>query len=199
MRTPSRHTAGIVAGAVVVFAACTAGIALGFSTTTITGNSIAGATRGLTAGAYIKELGFYRRQQAKGGDLSLPGFQQPDGWSRLVFPHRKIDVYFSGGKRAVLVTTWNRAYKTAEGIGPCSTVDELKQAYGSRLKPSRFNTHNGVVYVYTMGDLLYADADQTTVTAVGLYNSTAASANKQGGSLSYAGFVIQQPDQVSCS
>jgi hypothetical protein len=36
------------------------------------------------------------------------------------------------------------------------------------------------------------------VTAVGLYDSKAPDANRNGGSLAYAGYVIQA-DQVSCS
>ena len=99
----------------------------------------------------------------------------------------------------MLVTTWNRAYRTAAGIGPCSTVAQLKKAYGSKLKPSAFNTQHGSVYVYTLGDLLFAAADLETVNAVGLYDSKAPDARRKGGSLAYAGFVIQPPDQVSCS
>lgn len=166
----------------------------------ITPSSIAGATLGLTAAGYRRLLGAPSRlEKAKGGDLGLPGFQQPDGWSRLVFPRRKLEVYFDGGTRSVLVTTWNRAFRTTAGIGPCSTVAQLRKAYGSKLKPSAFNTQRGRVCVYTLGDLLFAAADLVTVTAVGLYDSKAPGAQRKGGSLAYAGFVIQPPDQVSCS
>ena len=163
----------------------------------ITSTSIAGATRGLTVAAYKRLLGGPNRLEvAKKG--SLTGFQDPEGWTRLVFPQRKLQVYFDGRPRSVLVTTWNKEYKTAVGIGPCSTVAQLKRAYGSRIRPSKFNTQHGKVYVYTMGDLLFAAADLTQVTAVGLYDSKAPDANRNGGSLAYAGFVIQA-DQVSCS
>ena len=130
----------------------------------------------------------------------MPGFQQPANYTRLVFAKRKIDVYFKDGvDRAIQITTWNKAYRTAEGIGPCSTVAELKKAYGSKLKRSKWSTQNGQTFVYTMGDLLFAAADVTHVTAVGLYDSRAPGANKEGGTLPFAGFVIQAPDQVPCT
>ena len=51
------------------------------------------------------------------------GFQDPDNYTRLVFPKRKINVYFKDGvDSAIQITTWNKAYKTAAGIGPCSSV-----------------------------------------------------------------------------
>jgi hypothetical protein len=122
------------------------------------------------------------------------------GYPVLIFHERKLSVYFDGKKpRAVIVTTWNPAYRTAAGIGPCSTIDDAKRAYGAALRPSRWNTQHGAVYVYTMGDLLFADADLRTVTAVGLYDSKAPGAQAKGGALAYAGFVLQPPDQVSCS
>ena len=52
--------------------------------------------------------------------------------------------------------------------------------------------------MYTKGDLLFAAADLVNVTAVGLHDSKAPDANRNGGSLAYAGYVIQA-DQVSCS
>ena len=117
-----------------------------------------------------------------------------------MFPKRKINVYFKDGvDSAIQITTWNKAYKTAAGIGPCSSVAELKKAYGSKLKRSKWSTQNGQTYVYTMGDLLFAASDLTHVTAVGLYDSKDPGANKEGGALPFAGFVIQAPDQVPCT
>jgi hypothetical protein len=158
----------------------------------VTPTTIAGVRLGLTAASYEKLLGAHHVENAKGGDLSSPGFQQPDGWSRVVFPQRRMNVYFNGGKNAILITTWNKSYRTAAGVGPCSTVAQLKKAYGPRLKPSPNATQNGTVYVYTMGKLLFADEDQSTVTAVGLYDP-------RHKALGYASFVIQPPDQTSCS
>ena len=50
-----------------------------------------------------------------------------------------------------------------------------------------------------MGDRLFAAADLVHVTAVGLYDSKAPGANKAGGALPFAGFIIQAPDQTPCS
>jgi hypothetical protein len=60
------------------------------------------------------------------------------GYDRLVSGTRKVEVYFrKGAKGAVAVTTWNRQLRTAEQIGPCSTVAALKRAYGKKLVPFR--------------------------------------------------------------
>ena len=184
---------------VFLIAVCIAGLscvtAASAATVTIAPHAIAGAKLGKGALVYKQVLGSRAR-------LETPpnGFTDPDNFTRLVFPKRKMNVYFRDGvDRAVLITTWNKAYKTAAGIGPCSTVEELKQAYGSKLVPSKFSTQNGNTYVYTMGDRLFATADLVHVTAIGLYDSTAPGANKNGGALPYAGFIIQAPDQIPCS
>ena len=95
----------------------------------------------------------------------------------------------------IIITTWNDAFRTAAGVGPCSTIDELKAAYGSRLRPSKFNTQEGKVYAYTVGkNLLFAangapPTPSKYVTSVALYDGSAPGANKPHGSLPFAGFV----------
>ena len=182
-----------------VIAVCIAALSLATAasaaTVAIGPHTIAGAKLGKGAAAYKTLLG--SRMHV---DQPPNGFAQPDNYTRLVFTKRKMYVYFKDGiDRATIITTWNKAYKTAAGIGPCSTVEELKQAYGSKLKPSKWNTQNGSTYVYTMGDRLFAAADLVHVTAVGLYDSKAPGANKGGGALPFAGFIIQAPDQTPCS
>ncbi len=180
--------AGCVASLALIAVASAAAVAIGPHT-------IAGAKLGKGAAAYKAMLGAKVR-------LETPptGFHDPDNYTRLVFPKRKINVYFKDGvDSAIQITTWNKAYKTAAGIGPCSSVAELKKAYGSKLKRSKWSTQNGQTYVYTMGDLLFAASDLTHVTAVGLYDSKDPGANKEGGALPFAGFVIQAPDQVPCT
>jgi len=115
----------------------------------------------------------------------------PSGWTRLIFANRSVSVYFAPKKnRATLITTWNKAYRTAAGIGPCSTVSELKVAYGTAAKPSRFNTRHGKVYAYTVGkNLLFASNNTTTIDAVVLYDGSDPKVNRAGGSLSYAGGI----------
>ncbi len=185
----SKH---IIAVCIAVVSLATAASA---ATVAITPHTIAGAKLGKGAAAYKTMLGSRVHL-----DQPPNGFTDPDSYTRLVFPKRKMYVYFKDGiDRATIITTWNKAYKTAAGIGPCSTVAELKQAYGSKLKPSKWSTQNGNTYVYTMGDLLFAAADLTQVTAVGLYDSKAPRANKEGGALPFAGFIVQAPDQTPCS
>ena len=153
----------------------------------ITQNSIAGATLGLPQSNYEQLLG--QPFHTSRGTPQNPG--QPDNYSRLAFSKRKLSVYFvDGADKGVVVATWNKAYRTAAGIGPCSTIRRLKRIYGKRLKPSKFNTQHGVVSAYTLGkNLIFATNNQVTVDAVGLYDGSDPHANESGGSLSYAGFI----------
>jgi hypothetical protein len=107
-------------------------------------------------------------------------------------------VYFKGlTDTAVEVTTWNRTFKTAEGVGPCTTVAQLKKAYGSRLRPSPRNTLGGKVYAYLVGrSLIFATpgpdpipGPSKYVTAVALYYGNAPAANEQNGALPFAAFI----------
>lgn len=201
----------------LVIAAVTAGLTLmipavlvASSTTSITPSSIAGAKLGLGKAAYKKLLGGpVRFQSAAGGDIKDPGFQQPADYTRLVFTKRKMDVYFQGGvDRAIEITTWNKAYRTAEGVGPCSTLAQVKAAYGSRLKPTDGNPPGPDVYSYKVGrSLIFGFWDRPphlgtpspVVTAVALYDGSKPGWNKPNGAESFAGFVSAWPDQVPCA
>jgi hypothetical protein len=154
----------------------------------ITQESIGGAKLGLSARTYKQLLGK--------PVLRLPLYRpsgQPSGWSRLVFPKRGLSVYFAPKKiRGAVITTWNRSYKTAAGLGPCSTITELKLAYGNQLKPSKFDTIHGVMYVYayTLGkNLIFASNNQGYVEVVGLYNGSKSNVAKAGSSLSWARYI----------
>jgi hypothetical protein len=116
---------------------------------------------------------------------------QPEDRSRLVFSKRKLSVYFVDGiKGSTEITTWNPTYRTAAGVGPCTTIPRLKVAYGRRLKPSKFNTQGGVVYAWTVGkNLIFASNNHLVVEAVGLYDGSDPHVSEPGGSLSYAGFI----------
>jgi hypothetical protein len=198
-RTLGKSTVGIALGVTAVV--LPSAWAVMAASPVITATSIANAKLKLGKAAYTRVLGApFRYQAAGGGEAGQPGFQQPANYTRLVFARRKMNIYFKDGvDHAIQITTWNKAYRTAEGVGPCSTVVELKKVYGSKLKRSKWNTQNGQTYVYTMGDLLFAATDVLHVTAVGLYDSHAPGANKEGGALPYAGFVIQAPYQVPCA
>jgi hypothetical protein len=183
----------------LVIAACATGLALAAvasaAVVAIGPRTIAGARLGKSADAYKQLLGRPVR-------LEVPpnGFAQPENYTRLAFPKRKMYVYFKDDvDEAIQITTWNKAYKTAAGIGPCSTLAQLKKAYGRKLRPSKWNTQNGQTFVYTVGDLLFATPDLAHVSAVGVYDSKAPGANKEGGALPFAGFVIQAPDQTPCT
>lgn len=168
-------TLAVAAAAGVVTAAAVAA-----SPVAITETAIQGARIGLRSAAYEQLLG-------KPATSSKP--QQPEGWTKIAFPKRQMSVYFPGAKAAV-ITTWNRSYRTAAGIHPCSTIAQLKKAYGKQLKPSPFNTQHGVVYAYTVGkNLLFATNSLTQVDVVALYDGSAPGAQGHGRTLAYAGFV----------
>lgn len=48
--------------------------------------------------------------------------------TRLVFNGKQTEVYFSRG-RGTAIVTGNSAFRTASGVGPCSTYAELKAAF----------------------------------------------------------------------
>ncbi len=152
----------------------------------ITETSIAGARLGLPAASYRRLFGEKGRRDV----FSLPNFPVD------IFQDRKLSVYYDDATvKGIIVTTWNSGYKTAAGVGPCSTIDELKSAYGSRLKPSEQNTIKGKVYAYTLGkNLLFAANGKPPhpskyVTAVALYDGSAPGAREPNGAEPYAGFV----------
>jgi hypothetical protein len=162
----------VIAAAVV--AAAAAGTGAGFALEDggasqhvrpeITETSIAGVTLGHPAKYYKKHFGGYRASIASGPNYPTLAFQQPE-----------VAVYFPApGRPAHIITTWNRGYRTAAGIGPCSTLTAAQHAYGSRWKPSPHGivikgTH-GIHSAYVVGsDLIFETQDHRTISAVGLY------------------------------
>jgi hypothetical protein len=179
MRRPAMKKIAMAAAGVV--SATTLGVAGAATKPGITQTAIAHARLGLSAAAYKHLLG---------KPTFTDKLSQPDGWTKLLFGRRRLAVYFDSTRHAVLITTWNPAYKTAARVGPCTTVSRLKAIYGSRLKPSKFNTQNGIVYAYTVGkNLIFATNGEETVHTVGLYDGSDPNVDKPGGSLSYAGFL----------
>jgi hypothetical protein len=111
-----------------------------------------------------------------------------------VFTKKKVAVFFPPNGKAVQVATWNPHDKTARGIGPCSSISQLKAAYGTSLKRSKFSTIGKRVYAYTVGKLIFAAAGHDPkpgpskhVTAIALYS----------GPLNVAAFLAQQPENSS--
>ena len=108
----------------------------------ISQTAIAGATLGQTEQAYKQLYGPGWRSDI----LTLPNFRA------LIFVHQGQSIYFDPDTgRSIIVTTWNPEHRTSAGVGPCSSLQELEAAYGSALKPSRWNTQEGKIYAYTVG------------------------------------------------
>lgn len=201
-----RCSLGISAAVVVVAIAIPVALAATASSS-ITPTSIAGAKLGLGKAAYKKLLGSpLRFQAAGGGKVTEPGWQQPSNYTRLVFAKRKLNVFFADGvDRAVEITTWNKAYRTPEGVGPCSTLAQLKAAYGRRLKPDSGSTIGVLAYSYRVGRSLIFTFDgpppnpSEAVTSVALYDGSRPDWNRPGGAGSIAGFVSFAPATSRCA
>ena len=163
----------------------------------ITQTSIAGAPLGLRVAGYTKILGEpdFRVDQPK----EVKGFPSTE-YPTLVFLQQKVAVYFPDGwnSNAKIITTWNKNYKTAAGIGPCSTIDELKGAYGDNVRPDPFATIGKKHFLYDVDkNLLFAAAGPPHrppvpwkyVSAVGLFNGSAPHADERFGARPFGGFV----------
>ena len=95
---------------------------------------------------------------------------------------RYLSAYFQGvNDKAVELTTWDTHDRTADGIGPCSTVAQLKRVYGARLKPNPASVHNGVASAWTVGKHLSfvsgAPRAPTIVNSVSLFSDSPAYIN----------------------
>jgi serine/threonine-protein kinase len=155
----------------------------------ITQTSIDGARLGLTPTSYNKLFG-------ERGRTDVFNFNSSPLFNIDIFGDRGVSAYFNLGLNSgVIITTWNKNFKTAAGIGPCSTIAAAKAAYGQAFKPSRQNTIHGKVYAYTLGKNLVFAANgkpphpTNYVTAVALYNGRAPRADKRFGTLGYASFI----------
>jgi hypothetical protein len=131
----------------------------------ITQTSIDGMALGLLAADYKRVF-----------STTNPGFgsvtDNTTGFTSLVFGPRSIAVFFAPrAKRASIITTWNKADRTAEGIGPCSTVEQMKRAYGDAAQPTESGTFDdGTIWSWAVGDnLLFNSQNHRTITAVALY------------------------------
>jgi tRNA A-37 threonylcarbamoyl transferase component Bud32 len=183
----ARRRTGLLVGAAGFLAALAAVAALAVVLVTrddsaqtppqITAASIAGATLGLTNDDYKALFGVGWREEI---------FEGPN-YPTLRYFSRKVAIYFeSPGGPAVAITTWNRDFRTAAGIGPCSSIDDLKNAYGNALQPSPENTIDGKAYAYVVGHLIFGANGKpphpsTHVTAVGIYS---------GITLGFAAYVL---------
>jgi hypothetical protein len=121
----------------------------------ITSSSIAGIRLGLT-----------RPQTAARMTAPVRLDRLEDGYLRLASTRERVESYFRTGTRGVaVVATWSRLLKTAEQIGPCSTVAALRRAYSSRLVAFR---QGGRVVAYRLGRLIFTVEGGKKVGVVGL-------------------------------
>ncbi|HEY2373024.1 MAG TPA: serine/threonine-protein kinase [Gaiellaceae bacterium] len=110
----------------------------------------------------------------------------PPQFPVLYYFDRRIGIYFKQpGGSSIILTTWNKHYRTAAGVGPCTSIGRLKAVYGNALRPSPTNTLHGKTYAYIIGHLIFGangpeGHPSRTVTAVGVYRGT---------TLAYAAFV----------
>ncbi|HEU0248766.1 MAG TPA: serine/threonine-protein kinase [Gaiellaceae bacterium] len=165
----------------------------------ITQTSIAGARLGLRRAAYEGILG-----------RAVPVVQPPEtpgapstGYPTLTFDESKVWVFFPDGFDATgeIIVTWNEELKTATGVGPCSTIEELKTAYGDKVRPDYFGTIGEKHFMYDVGkNLLFPVSGELSlpgeapipgkyVSAVGLFNGSAPGADESFGERPFAGFV----------
>lgn len=178
-RPRSRHIRRwvvLAAVAAAVSAAVAAGLALDEShahvRAQITEKAIAGAPLGRPAGYYRRHFGPLVHSLAGVVDFPTLTFGTPE--VAVYFPRQKTAIP-APGRRAQIIATWNRSYRTAAGIGPCSTFAAAKRAYGVRWKPSPHGIvwkHTGGVHsAYVVGNNLIFEItpDGRTILAVGLY------------------------------
>ena len=165
----------------------------------ISQNAIGGARLGLAIPGTKKRFGLGWRQDV----------ESASGFPILIYHEREQSIYFDGeSRRSIIVTTWNARYRTAEGIGPCSTLDDAKAVYGSRFQPSRQNTQKGIVYGYivkpnlffTRGGLPGRLTDRIGVVA--LYDGDGprddgSGVDVRGGTLSFAGYIALSETQCT--
>ena len=76
-----------------------------------------------------------------------------DGYMRFVSTRQKLESYFRTGTKGVaVVTTWNRQFLTERQVGPCSTLTDLKRAYGPLLRPFK---QGGKTVAYRVDTLIF--------------------------------------------
>jgi tRNA A-37 threonylcarbamoyl transferase component Bud32 len=187
-RKPRRR---LLVGSLAVVLVAAAAVAAGLLLTggskaapvTITPTSIGGARLGDTDVTLQRLWGNQYRK------LTL---DYPPNYSLLTYSSRALSTYFVGtSTRTVEITTANSGDRTAEGIGPCSSLSDLKRVYGSRLKNNPhmvgLGKDKGLVFGYIVGKhmlfIMGPNASPNTVETVALY------ANDRSNSLASAGFL----------
>ena len=183
----------MIAGAAIVAVVAAAAIAGVLATSGGSPKAAdAGRDRDHTAGDRRGDCGRERRYYQEPASAAIAGRSCPRcDYPGLAFQEPETAVYFhQGGKRAIIVTTWNPRYRTAAGIGPCSTIAAMKKAYGSAVAGAWSGTGtDGTIHSYVVGNnLLFATNDERTISSVALYHGVPG--HTRGGSpQAYANYV----------
>lgn len=157
--------AGLLRAALLLAALLLAGLLLaapaaraGVPKLEISQTAIGGARLGRPQGEY---LNLFRRPVERS--------QLEGGLTRLGLAGLDLEVYFRKGRDAAIgILTWNPAFRTAAGIGPCSRISMLTRVYGARLKPFRFA---GRIAAYRLGRLWFTAEEDGRVGVVQLGTS----------------------------
>jgi hypothetical protein len=107
-------------------------------------NSIAGARLAHLLADYVRVFGPVRFTT-----------RLPHGLKRLSFGDGEVHVFLASSTgKAVGILTSDKDFKTRDGVGPCSSVQALKAAYGNRLSSVRLASAHGIA-AYRMGSLAF--------------------------------------------
>jgi serine/threonine-protein kinase len=132
----------------------------------ITQSAIDGVSLGRTRTYYRRVLGPSRPFVEK------PAIQGAGTFPAASFQTPAVGVYFRPHHpKAFIITTWNRTFRTAEGIGPCSTLAQMRSTYGRRAVPTYSGSGpHGVHWSYQLGrNLLFVTQDHKTISSVVLF------------------------------
>jgi predicted Ser/Thr protein kinase len=208
-RRTSRHVRRrviAVAAATGIAAAVSAGFALDRGASQgraeISQTAIAGAPLGREPQYYRKHFGPVAFSMTGFAHFPTMTFQGPE--VAVFFPAHKREGIPGPHEHAHIIATWNKTYRTAAGIGPCSTLAAAQSAYGARWKPSPhaiiWKNTGGVQSAYVVGkNLIFAiTPNGRKILAVGLYEG-GPHASRQNSPQSFANFVTSgQGSQSAC-
>ena len=156
-----------LAAAIVVVAAIAAGSTIALESSSahvkasITQTSIDGVPLGHNPSWYKHRLG-----PAVASTLALPNY------TALHFQQPEIAAYLPrvGKPATIILTTWNRNFRTAAGIGPCSTLAAMRGAYGDRVAPEAHAMHGRTIWAWKLGrSILFETQNHRTISAVVLF------------------------------
>ena len=145
----------------IIAAFAAASVALAGGSHLITKSAIGKGKLGETSAAYRAAYG-----------KPQPAEQLEGGLARVEYPGQ-VDVYFKvkGGWTSLpfgstggYIVTAGAAFKTAAGVGPCSTASAVKSAYGEAVKVNLA----GGEYAYRLGTKLWFEIEGGKVAAVAL-------------------------------